>query len=164
MSQKEYRLLDITSKEGFSSHQAAAYFYFDASVALEIDRGKKQIVANNGDAGLLIRYFEDYEVLARRGEEGMGPEAGWQAEGYGHKKPTWVLSFVIPLSQKTVLFPLLFLPWKGIKPIFSFKEAESVPTNTENLYHTAFSFDQQDYEVSFRANGSPLVLCHNVTV
>ena len=151
-------------KSDRQNEKATAYFHFDASVALEIDRDKKQIVANNGDAGLLIQYFEDYEVLARRGEEGMGPEAGWQAEGYGHKKPTWVLSFVIPLSQKTVLFPLLFLPWKGIKPIFSFKEAESVPTNTENLYHTAFSFDQQDYEVSFRTNSSPLVLCHNVTV
>ena len=146
------------------NEKATAYFHFDASVALEIDRSKKQVVARNGDAGLLIRYFEDYEVLARRGEEGMGPESGWQAEGYGYKKSTWVLSIVIPLSQKIVLFPLLLLPWKGIKPSFSFKEAESLPTNTEDLYHTAFSFDQQDYEVSFRTNGSPSVLCNNVTV
>jgi len=146
------------------NEKATAYFHFDVSVALEIDRGKKQIIAGNGDTGLLIQYFEDYEVGARRGEEGMGPEAGWQAEGYGYKKPTWVLSFVIPLSQKIVLFPLLLLPWKGEKPIFSFKEEEYLPSNTEDLYHTAFSFDQQDYVVSFRENDSPSVLCNGVTV
>jgi len=146
------------------NEMATAYFHFDASVALEIDRGKKQIFAVNGDIGLLIQYFEDYEVGACRGEEGMGPEAGWQAEGYGYKKPTWVLSFAIPLSQKTVLFPLLLLPWKGGKPIFSFKEDESLPSNTEDLYHKAFSFDQQDYEVSFRENDSPFVLCNGVMV
>ena len=146
------------------NEKAIAYFHFDSSVALEIDHGKKQIFACSGDTGLLIQYFEEYEVEARRGEEGLGPEAGWQAEGYGFKKPTWVLSFAIPLSQKTVLFPLLLLPWKEGKPIFSFKEDESLPSNSDDLYHKAFSFDQQEYVVSFGENDSPFVQCNGVVI
>ncbi len=146
------------------NEKATAYFHLDSSVALEIDREKKQVTASNGDGGLLIQYFEDYEIEARRGEEGMGPEAGWQAEGYGYKKPTWVLSFSIPLSKKTVLFPLLLLPWKEGKPTFSFKEDSSMPSKTEDLYHKAFSFDQQNYMVSFRENDSPVVQCNGVEV
>ncbi len=144
------------------NEKAIAYFHFDASVALEIDRGKKQIFVGNGDAGLLIQYFEDYEIEARRGEEGRGPEAGWQAEGYGYKKPTWVLSFVIPLLQKTVLFPLLLLPWKGGEPIFSFKKDDFLLSMTEDFYDMEFSFDQQDYVVSFRGNEASIVLCNGV--
>ena len=144
------------------NEKAIAYFHLDSSVALEIDRVKKQITAGHGDGGLLIQYFEDYEVEAWRGEEGMGPENGWQAEGYGYKKPTWVLSFSIPLSQKTVLFPLLLLPWKGGKPTFSFEEDEPLSSNSEDLYHKSFSFDQQDYVVSFREHDSPFVQCNGV--
>ncbi len=143
---------------------ATAFFHFDASVVLEIDRGKKQIIANNGDAGLLIQYFEEYEVGVQRGEEGTGPESGWQAEGYGYKKPTWVLSFAIPLSQKTVQFSLLLLPWKGEKPIFSFKKDESLPSHTEDLFYRAFAFDEQDYVVSFPENDSPFVLCNGTAL
>ncbi len=146
------------------NEKVTAYFHFDTSVALEIDRRKKQIFARSEDVGLLIQYFEDYEVEARRGEKNMGPEGGWQAEGYGYKKPSWVLSFAIPISKKTGIFPLLFLPWKGEKPIFSFKENESLPSNAEDLYRKEFSFDQQDYVVSFRENDSPVVLCHGVEV
>ena len=94
----------------------------------------------------------------------MGPEAGWQAEGYGYKKPTWVVSFVIPLSQKTVFFPLLLLPLKGEKSMISIKENESKFVNAESLYTTTFSYDQDEYVVSFSENGSPTVRCNGVTV
>ncbi len=146
------------------NEKATAYFHLDSSVALEINREQKQITARNGDGGLLIQYFEDYEVEAWRGEEGLGPEAGWQAEGYGYKKPTWVLSFSIPLSQKTVLFPLLLLPWKEGKSTFSFKEDESLSPNSDDLYHKSFSFDQEDYAVSFREHDSPFVQYNGVAV
>ena len=144
--------------------KATAYFHLDSAVALEIDRENKQVIAGNGDGGLVIQYFEDYEVEARRGEEGMGPEAGWQAEGYGYKKPTWVLSFSIPLSKKTVVFPLLLLPWKGEKSSFSFKESSSIRSNTDDLYCKAFSFDQENYMISFREDDSPFVQCNGVTM
>ncbi len=144
--------------------QAIAYFHFDSSIALEVNRGTKQIFASNEDVGLLIQYFDDYEVKAQRGEEGMGPEVGWQAEGYGYKTPTWILSFAIPLCQKTVLFPLLLLPSKGGKPTFSFKENSLRLSNSEDLYHKAFSLDQQSYMVTFRRNDSPIVQCNGVAV
>ncbi len=146
------------------NEMATAYFHFDSSVTLEIHRETKQIFANNGDVGILIQYFNDYEVEARRGEEGMGPESGWQADGYGYKQPTWVLSFAIPLPQNTVLFPLLFLPWKERQPTFSFKENESLPSNTNALHNKAFSFDQQDYVVSFHENDSPVILCNGLKI
>ncbi len=142
------------------NEKAIAFFHFDGSVSLDIDRVKKQIIATNEDIGLLIQYFEDYEIETRRGREGMGPEAGWQAQGYGYKTPTWVLSFAIPLFQKTVLFPLLLIPWKKGMPMVSFKEDDSLSSHAEDLYRKAFKFDRQDYEVSFRENGSPLVLCN----
>ncbi len=160
---KFWILSDHLESDG-KDEQATAYFHFDASVTLEVNRGEKQILASNEDVGLLIQYFDDCEVKAQRGEEGMGPEAGWQAEGYGYKTPTWVLSFSIPLSQKTVVFPLLLLPWKGGKPTFSFQEDSSMPSNTEDLYHKAFSFDQQNYMVAFRENGSSFVQCNGLAV
>jgi len=163
VSSKFWVLLDQLKSAG-RNEQAIAYFHFDASVNIEVDREKKQIIASAEGAGLLIQYFEDYEVEARRGVEGMGPEAGWQAAGYGHKNPTWVLSFVIPLTKKTVLFPLLLLPWKKNKLIFSSKKETRLDTKRNEFYPATFSFDEQNYMVSFRENDSPSVLCDGVPV
>ncbi len=154
VSSKFWVLSDHLKSAG-QNEQAIAYFHFDASVHLEVDREKKQIIASNEGAGLLIQYFEDYEIEAQRGEEGMGPEAGWQAVGYGHKKPTWVLSFIIPLTKKVILFPLLLFPWKKNRPL---------DLNWNELYSATFSFDEQDYVISFRENDSPSVLCNGMKV
>jgi len=151
-------------KSAGRNENAIAYFHFDASVDLEVNREKKQIIARAEGVGLLIQYFEDYEVEARRGEKGLGPEAGWQAAGYGYKKPTWVLSFVIPLTKKTVLFSLLLLPWKKDPLVFSQKKETSSDLNNDAHDLTTFSFDRQDYVVSFRENDSPSVQCNGVSV
>ncbi len=151
-------------KSSDRNEKAMAYFHFDASVQLEIDRENKQIIARNGEVGLLIQYFENYEVEARRGEKNTGPETGWQAVGYGHRQPTWVLSFTIPLSKNMVLFPLLLLPWKMGPLIFSSKKDAPSGLKENVLYSSTFSFDEQNYEISFHKDDSPSVLCNGASI
>ncbi len=153
-----WTLCDQLKSEG-SGEKATAYFHFDAGVSLEIDREKKQVCASRGEVGLLIQYFEDCELSAQRGKEGLGPEYGWQAKGYGHKTPAWVLSFEMSLSRNPFLFPMLLIPCKGNKCSFSLGQSEEAPTHAESVFRPSFSLEGKNYVVSFCCDTRTVIRC-----
>ncbi len=151
MASRFWVLLDQITSDG-RGESATAYFHFDANVSLEIDRDRQQIKATNGDSGLLMQYFGDYNVDAQKGKP--GPEGGWQASGYGDKTPVWVLSFELPLNRNPVLFPMLLLPWKAGETAFHLKSYD-LDLLADEVLEIDFSYNMKDYVATCQA-GSDL--------